>query len=87
MDPQIGKDLESLGFTIREGYGLTETSPVIAFSPLSGPKPGSVGPPIANVKVRINNPNEHGIGEVVVQGPNVMKGYDQNPVETAEGHS
>ncbi len=84
LDPQIGKDLESLGFTIREGYGLTETAPVIAFSPLSGPKPGSVGPPMMNVKVRISNPNEHGIGEVVVQGPNVMKGYDQNPVETAE---
>ncbi len=84
LDPQIAKDLDSLGFTIREGYGLTETAPVIAFSPLSGPKPGSVGPPIANVKVRISHPNENGIGEVVVQGPNVMKGYDQDPAETAE---
>jgi long-chain acyl-CoA synthetase len=84
LDPQISKDLSSLGFTIREGYGLTETAPVIAFSPLSRPKQGSVGPPIANVEVRIDKPDEAGVGEVVVRGPNVMKEYDQAPAETAE---
>jgi long-chain acyl-CoA synthetase len=84
LDPQVSKDLGSLGFTIREGYGLTETAPVIAFSPLSRPKPGSVGPPIANVEVRIDKPDEAGVGEVVVRGPNVMKEYDQAPAETAE---
>ena len=84
LDPQISKDLGSLGFTIREGYGLTETAPVIAFSSLSRLKPGSVGPPLASVEVRIDQPNEEGIGEVVVRGPNVMKGYDQAPAETAE---
>lgn len=84
LDPQISKDLSSLGFTIREGYGLTETAPVIAFSSLSRLKPGSVGPPLASVEVRIDNPNKEGIGEVVVRGPNVMKGYDQAPAETEE---
>jgi len=84
LDPQVSKDLGSLGFTIREGYGLTETAPVIAFSPLSRPKKGSVGPPIANVEVRIDNPNEAGVGEVLVRGPNVMKAYDHAPAETAE---
>jgi long-chain acyl-CoA synthetase len=84
LDPQVSKDLGNLGFTIREGYGLTETAPVIAFSPLSGPKPGSVGPPLTNVEVRIDKPNEAGVGEVVVRGPNVMKAYDQAPAETAE---
>ncbi len=84
LDPQISKDLGSLGFTIREGYGLTETAPVIAFSSLSRLKPGSVGPPLASVEVRIDQPNEAGVGEVVVRGPNVMKGYDQAPAETAE---
>ncbi len=83
LDPQVSQDLGSLGFTIREGYGLTETAPVIAFSPLTQPKPGSVGPPIANVEIRIDKPNEEGIGEVVVRGPNVMKEYDQAPNETA----
>jgi long-chain acyl-CoA synthetase len=57
---------------------------VIAFSPLSRPKTGSVGPPVAHVEVRIHKPNERGIGEVVVRGPNVMKEYDQAPAETAE---
>lgn len=84
LDPQISKDLGSLGFTIREGYGLTETAPVIAFSSKSQMKPGSVGPPLATVEVRIDSPNEAGVGEVVVRGPNVMKGYDQAPGETAE---
>ena len=84
LDSQIAKDLTSLGFTIREGYGLTETAPVIAFSPLIRPKPGSVGPPLKNVELHILNPNEKGIGEVVVRGPNVMKQYDNAPAETAE---
>ena len=84
LDPQISKDLGSLGFTIREGYGLTETAPVIAFSSLSRLKPGSVGTPLATVEVRIDTPNDAGIGEVVVRGPNVMKGYDQAPDETTE---
>ncbi|MDH5698514.1 MAG: AMP-binding protein [Nitrospirota bacterium] len=84
LDPQISKDLGCLGFTVREGYGLTETAPVIAFSSLSRLKPGSVGPPLATVEVRIDAPNEAGIGEVIVRGPNVMKGYDQAPAETAE---
>jgi long-chain acyl-CoA synthetase len=84
LDPKVSQDLDSLGFSIREGYGLTETAPVIAFSPLSRPKAGSVGPPIANVEIRIDKPNEEGVGEVVVRGPNVMKAYDQAPDETAE---
>jgi len=84
LDSQIAKDLTSLGFTIREGYGLTETAPVIAFSPLIGPKPGSVGPPLKNVELKILNPNEKGIGEVAVRGPNVMKQYDNALAETAE---
>ena len=84
LDSQIAKDLTSLGFTIREGYGLTETAPVIAFSPLIRPKTGSVGPPLKNVELQILNPSEKGIGEVVVRGPNVMKQYDNAPAETAE---
>lgn len=84
LDSQIAKDLTSLGFTIREGYGLTETAPVIAFSPLIRPKPGSVGPPLKNVEIQILNPDEKGIGEVVVRGPNVMKQYDNAPAETEE---
>lgn len=84
LDPQVNKDLTRLGFTIREGYGLTETSPVVAFSPLARPKRGSVGLPISQVEVRIVSPDDKGIGEVTVRGPNVMKGYDADPEATGQ---
>lgn len=72
-----------------EGYGLSEASPVVSFNPLSHTKPGSIGLPILDNKVKIvdNNGNEMGcreIGELLVQGPNVMLGYYNLPAETAE---
>ncbi|MFX4261872.1 long-chain-fatty-acid--CoA ligase [Pelotomaculum propionicicum] len=72
-----------------EGYGLSEASPVVAFNPLSLTKPGSIGLPVLDNKVKIfdNNGNEMGcreIGELLVQGPNVMLGYYNLPAETAE---
>jgi len=83
LDPQVARDLSRLGFTIREGYGLTETAPVVTFSSLARPKPASVGLPIVGVEVRIVSADEQGNGEVVVRGPNVMKGYDRDPEGTA----
>lgn len=82
LDPEVSQDLESLGFTMLEGYGLTETSPVISFNPLNRIKRGSVGLPLPEVEVRIINPDRDGIGEIAVRGPNVMKGYFRNPEET-----
>ncbi len=84
LDPQVAKDLTRLGFTILEGYGLTETSPVVTFTPLGRTKIGSVGPPLSNVEIRIISPDESGIGEVAVRGPSVMKGYDRNPEATGQ---
>lgn len=84
LDRQVGRDLVSLGFTIREGYGLTETAPVVSFNPLHGPKLGSVGLPLSNVQVRIVDPDEQGSGEIAVRGPNVMQGYDRDPASTGE---
>lgn len=84
LDPQVARDLERLGFTIREGYGLTETSPVVAFNPVAKPKIDSVGTSIPGVELRIVNPDAQGVGEVAVKGPIVMKGYDRNPQATAE---
>lgn len=83
LDPQVARDLSRLGFTIREGYGLTETAPVVTFTSLARPKPASVGLPIVGVEVRIVSADEQGNGEVVVRGPNVMKGYDRDPEGTA----
>ena len=84
LHPEVARDFSRLGFTILEGYGLTETSPVVTFNPLAKPKIASVGIPIPGVKVRIVNPDYEGVGEVAVKGPNVMKGYDRNPEATAE---
>lgn len=83
LDPDVHRDMMGLGFIIIEGYGLTETSPVCTFNPLSKQKPGSIGIPIPGVDVRIADPDETGMGEIAVRGPNVMAGYYKKPEETA----
>ncbi len=84
LDPLVMKDLEALGFTVLEGYGLTETSPVVTFNPISKRKPGSAGRPLPSVEIRIEGPSEGGEGEIEIKGPMVMKGYYRNPSATAE---
>ncbi len=84
LDPQVTQDLYLLGFTILEGYGLTETSPVVTFNPLHKAKAGSVGLPLVGVKIRIDKADKDDIGEVLIQGKNVMKGYYRKPQETAK---
>lgn len=83
LDPAIARDFSRLGFTFLEGYGLTETAPVLTFSPIARPKYGSVGLPIPGVEARILNPDAEGVGEVAVRGSNVMLGYFRNPEATA----
>ena len=84
LDPRIIEGFRRLGLGVIEGYGLTETAPVISFSTPFNRKAGSVGPPIPGVELKILQPNEEGIGEVVVRGPNVMQGYYKNPERTRE---
>jgi long-chain acyl-CoA synthetase len=79
LEPSIMHDLESIGFTIIEGYGLTETSPVVTFNPIKKRKIGSVGIPLPNVEIQIGTDSE-----IIVKGPMVMKGYYKNPEATAE---
>lgn len=81
--------LERFGIEIREGYGLTETSPIVATNTPTQTRVGSVGRPIANVQVRIldeaGDPVDTGAdGEIVVSSPGVMKGYYHRPEETAK---
>lgn len=65
----------ALGFNLTEGYGLTETAPVLTVSDPKEGTLGSVGRPLAGVQIAIDAPNEEGIGEVLARGPNVMQGY------------
>jgi long-chain acyl-CoA synthetase len=82
LNEKAARALVKLGFIILEGYGLTETSPGVAFNPLKRQKIGSVGRVIPDVEVKIDEPDAAGMGEVLIKGPNVMKGYYKREEET-----
>jgi len=84
LDEEIINTFDSLGITILNGYGITECSPLISANRNKYRKPGSVGTPILACRVKIDNPDENGEGEICVKGPNVMLGYYKNPEATAE---
>lgn len=84
LDPAIANGFQALGLNLLQGYGITETSPVIAAETPDRRKAGSVGLPIEGVEVQIKQPNEEGAGEILVKGPNVMLGYYQNEHATRE---
>ena len=84
LDRQIGESLWALGFNITEGYGLTETSPIAAGSSPCRFSPGSVGLPLPGIEIRIANPDKKGVGEVLIRGPILMKGYYKNQKATDE---
>lgn len=82
LEPNVTLDFFKWGFTLLEGYGLTETSPIVTLNHPDKPKIGSVGSQIPDVRVGIVNADEKGVGEVIINGPNLMLGYYQMPVET-----
>jgi acyl-CoA synthetase (AMP-forming)/AMP-acid ligase II len=79
---------EIFGLPITEGYGLTETSPVVSVNPLGKNKPGSVGPPLPGIEVAIRTDEGKDlptgeVGEICVKGPTVMMGYQNRPADTS----
>ena len=82
MEKSTVVGLSNFGIAMVQGYGLTETSPVISAETDYYKRPGSSGLIMVNEEVKIDNPNDEGIGEIVVKGPNVMLGYYENEEET-----
>ena len=82
IDPKVAEGFRNFGISVIQGYGLTETSPVLAAETLKACKTGSTGLPMPGVEIKINNPNEEGIGEIIAKGPNIMLGYYENEEET-----
>jgi long-chain acyl-CoA synthetase len=83
LSERIQRDFYGLGFTMLEGYGLTEASPVLTVTrPENGMLRGTVGKALPGVEVRIAEPDSGGVGEVIARGPNVMVGYYENEIAT-----
>jgi long-chain acyl-CoA synthetase len=84
FDARVAQDLNDLGYTMLNAYGLTETTAAATITPVTDNRVGSVGKPIRGVEVRIDAPNQEGVGEVWIRGPLLMKGYYRDPEKTAE---
>ncbi|MGB8990493.1 MAG: AMP-binding protein [Desulfobaccales bacterium] len=84
LPESLAENLARLGFTVLEGYGLTETAPVVTFNPPEAPRLGSAGRPLPGVEVKILHPDAAGVGEILIRGDNVMAGYFHNEAATRE---
>ena len=84
VNPNIVSDFRDLKLNTLQGYGLTECSPLVAGNTDFFQKDDAAGLPIPNVKYKIDNPNDEGIGEIIVKGPNVMLGYYEDEKRTKE---
>ena len=77
-DLKVSKFFREVGFNFVQGYGLTETSPILALNRLEQFKDESAGLPLDGVEIKINDPDKNGIGEIYTRGPNIMLGYYKN---------
>ncbi|MDR3248498.1 MAG: AMP-binding protein [Treponema sp.] len=83
LAPSVFRKYNQLGIDFVQGYGLTETSPIINLNPVEHYKETSVGKVVPQADMKILDPDDRGIGEVIIKGPMVMKGYYEMPEETA----
>lgn len=84
LDPAVVIGFEKMGLILLQGFGLTETSPLIAATNDFEHAPGTVGYPLAGIEVAIDAPDENGMGEIITRGRNVMLGYYEDPEGTSE---
>mgnify|MGYP004629524985 FL=1 len=84
LDPETEKGFNAMGFTMYQGYGLTESSPVIAAEDDKYQRIGSIGKAFPSIEAKIIDPDEDGIGELVAKGPSIMLGYYNNEEATKE---
>ena len=82
LNPDAAAGFRRMGIGILEGYGLTETAPLLTASDLFAAEPGMEA--IQDIELKILDPGEDGVGEVLARGPNIMAGYYKNPEATAE---
>ncbi|MCZ7645761.1 MAG: AMP-binding protein [Planctomycetota bacterium] len=82
LNPEVFEFFKRFGIPVAEGYGLTETAPILSVNPLGAPKSGSVGLPLPGVELRLRQPDLRGVGEVLARGPSVMLGYWRDPEST-----
>jgi len=88
LDTEISHNLNLMGITVLEGYGLTETSPIITVNTFKHNRIGSVGKPLSGTEIKIVPQNsEDKTGEILIRGPQVMKGYYKNPQATDKAFS
>ena len=84
LDKEVEEDFRAWGINLCQGYGLTETSPVIGVENGDNFRVGSIGQALPHIQARIDEPNDEGMGELVVKGPNVMLGYYNDEEATKE---
>ena len=84
LSSEVSEAFNTMGFKLIQGYGLTETSPIVTLNPLEKNKYGSIGRAVPNVQLKIDSPNNEGVGELVAKGPMIMKGYYKNDRATSE---
>ncbi len=84
IDPAVLESFDNFGFVALQGYGLTECGPILALNRIEARKNNSAGLPLPGVDVKIIDPDEYGVGEIVGKGPNIMLGYWNEPEATAK---
>ena len=82
LQPSVAEAFETFGFKVVIGYGLTECSPIVICNSVDDTSPDTVGRPLKEVEVKIDSPDEKGIGEILIKGPMVMQGYYKNEKAT-----